>query len=59
MIQVMSSDRHHPVDTLFHEFCKVFGKHGTPEYGCGVLGFPDFLALMSTDSSLSQESRAY
>ena len=55
----VSSDRHHPVDTLVHEFCKVFGKHGTPEYGCGVLGFPDFLALMSTDSSLSQESRAY
>jgi len=48
-----SSDRqHHPVDTLVHEFCKVFGQHGTPEYGCGVVGFPDFLALMSNDSTI-------
>ena len=55
-----SGDRqHHPVDTLVHEFCKVFGKHGTPEYGCGVLQFPDFLAIMCTDSSLSEELQMY
>ena len=51
--------QNHQVDTLVHEFCKVFGKHGTPEYGCGVLGFQDFLALMSTDSDLSEESQEY
>ena len=54
-----TSDRHHPIDTLVHEFCKVFGKHGTPEYGCGVLQFPDFLTIMSTDSTLSEESQVY
>ena len=55
-----SCDRqYYPVDTLVHEFCKVFGKHGTPEYGCGVLSFSYFLALMSNDFSLSEESQAY
>lgn len=55
-----SCDRqYHPVDTLVHEFCKVFGKHGTPEYGCGVLEFQDFLVISSGDSSLSDESREY
>ena len=53
------SSRHHPVDTFVHEFCKVFGKHGTPEYGCGVLAFPDFLVLMMDDSSLSKATREY
>ena len=49
-----SSDRqHYQVDILVHEFCKVFGRHGVPEYGSGVLAFQDFLAIMSTDSSLS------
>ena len=33
---------YHPVDVLVHECCKLIGKHGTPEYGCGVLDFPDF-----------------
>ena len=31
------------VDTVIHEFCKLIGKHGVPEYGLGVLAFPDFL----------------
>ena len=53
------SRKYHPVDTLVHEFCKLFGKYGTPEYGCGVLAFPDFLALKEDDSSLSEEDRAY
>ena len=53
------SRKYHPVDTLVHEFCKLFGKHGTPEYGCGVLAFPDFLALKEDDSSLSEEDCAY
>ena len=54
-----NSRKYHPVDTLVHEFCKVFGKHGTPEYGCGVLGFPDFLSLMAGNSSLNEEVRTY
>ena len=54
-----SSRKYHPVDTLVHEFCKLFGKHGTPEYGCGVLTFPDFLALKESDSSSSEEDRMY
>ena len=54
-----SNREYHPVDTLVYEFCKLFGKYGTPEYGCGVLAFPDFLALMSSDITLSEESRAY
>lgn len=37
----------------------MFGQHGTPEYGCGIVGFPDFLALMSDDSSISEESHEY
>ena len=55
----LSNRKYHPVDTLVHEFCKLFGKHGTPEYGCGVLTFPDFLALKEDDSSLSKEDHIY
>ena len=33
----------HPVDVFVHEFCKLFGRHGVPEYGLGVLAFPHFL----------------
>lgn len=51
--------KHHPVDTFVHEFCKLFGKTGTPEYGCGVLAFPDFLTLMMDDFSLSEDIREY
>ena len=36
------------VDTVIHEFCKLLGKHGVPEYGLGVLAFPDFVQ-QSTD----------
>lgn len=44
---------YHPVDTFVHEFCKLLGRHGAPEYGCGALAFPDFLHLMSTDTSVN------
>ena len=37
------------VDTLVYEFCKLFGCSGVPEYGCGVLAFPDFLKLKQED----------
>lgn len=43
------SRKYHRVDSLVHEFCKLFGQHGTPEYTCGVQSFPDFLELMRTD----------
>ena len=32
----------------YHQFCKLLGKHGVPEYGLGVLAFPDFVQ-QSTD----------
>lgn len=38
------------VDTMIHEFCKLLGKHGIPEYTHGTQLFPDFLTLMSTDA---------
>ena len=50
---------YHPVDVLVHECCKLIGKCGTPEYGCGVLNFPDFLDIMMTDSSLIEDVLAY
>ena len=40
---------YHTVDVFVHEFIKLFGKHGVPEYGCGTLTFPDFLALILED----------
>lgn len=41
------SRKYNCVDTLVHEFCKLFGAHGTPEYACGAQSFPDFVVLMS------------
>lgn len=40
-----SEKRYFRVDTLVHEFCKLFGKSGVPEYCSGVLSFPDFLRI--------------
>ena len=34
--------KYHKVDSLVHEFCKVFGTTGVPEYASGVVSFPDF-----------------
>ena len=50
---------YHPVDTFVHEFAKLFGKHGTPEYGLGSISFPDFLALMCTDANANTQSHLY
>ena len=59
-MDIASSNRkYNPVDTFVHEFCKLFGKSGVPEYGCGVLAFPDFLALTIQEDDLSQEIRDY
>lgn len=47
-------------DVFVHEFCKLLsksgGKHGILEYGHGAVAFPDFLALMASQSSLSEAS---
>ena len=50
---------YHPVDTFVHEFSKLFGKFGTPEYGLGSVSFPDFLVLMSTDANSNEEACKY
>ena len=39
--------KYNRVDTFVHEFCKLFGAHGVPEYACEAQSFPDFLILMS------------
>ena len=55
------SGRKYPsVDVLVHEFCKLFGKHGVPEYTCGVISFPDFLDLIINDNSVhGDKDQAY
>ena len=40
-----SERRYHRVDTLVHEFCKLFGTSGVPEYCSGVVSFPEFLQV--------------
>ena len=37
-----SARKHDPTDTFVHEFCKLFGMHVVPEYGCGYT-FADYL----------------
>lgn len=49
-----SSQEQHQVDTMVHEFCKLFGEHGVPEYGCGAIAFPDFLELKIRESTSSE-----
>ena len=49
--------RYHKVDTFVHEFCKLFGRTGGPEYACGVLSFPDFLELKVF--TMESEEQAY
>ena len=49
------STRYHKVDTLVHEFCKLFGTTGVPEYCLGVVSFPDFLALKINSSDGEQQ----
>lgn len=34
---------YHSTDVLVHEYCKLLGKNGVPEYGLGTFSFPDFL----------------
>ena len=46
--------KYHRVDSLVHEFCNMFGRHGVPEYTCGVQSFPVFLTLMATNIESSR-----
>lgn len=41
------TDGYHPVDCFVHQFCKLFGRHGVPEYSCGA-HFVDFLSMKAT-----------
>ena len=59
MIALTESERYHPIDKIVHEFCKLMGKHGAPEYGSGVHKFPDYLQLMLEGDSLDADSRQY
>ncbi len=47
------------IDTLVHEFCKLFGKHGVPEYGAGASKFVDFLNLMLEEGRSPPAKAAY
>ena len=44
------------VDTLVHEFCKLFGTSGVPEYCSGVVSFPVFLEVKISSSSDQQQT---
>ena len=50
---------HDRTDTFVHEFCKLFGRQGVPEYGCGNLTFPDFLALKLSEVCATEDRKYY
>ena len=50
---------HDHTDTFIHEFCKLFGRHGVSEYGCGNSTFPDFLALKLSDACAAKDGKYY
>ena len=54
-----STREYYAVDTFVYEFCKLFGNKGTPEYGSGVLNFPDFLSLMHSKKSTTWTTSYY
>lgn len=51
-----SERRYHRVDTLVHEFCKLFGTSGVPEYCSGVVSFPQFLQVKISSTSGEQQT---
>ena len=51
---VKTSTDNRSSDMLVHEFCKLLGKHGAPEYAHGGVAFPDFLELMSSTCNSSE-----
>lgn len=48
--------KYHRVDTLVHEFCKLFETLGVPEYCLGVVSFPEFLEVNISSSSGRQQT---
>ena len=50
---------YHSVDVFVHEFCKLFGRYGVPEYAYGATKFLDFLNIMSEDSDISAADITY
>ena len=50
---------YHSVDVFVHEFCKLFGCYGVPEYAYGATKFIDFLNIMSVDPSLGTKVTSY
>ena len=50
---------HDRTDTFIHEYCKLLGRHGVPEYGCGNLTFPDFLALKLSEDCSAKDKQYY
>uniref|UniRef100_A0A1X7T216 Uncharacterized protein n=1 Tax=Amphimedon queenslandica TaxID=400682 RepID=A0A1X7T216_AMPQE len=53
-----NADRYHPADLFVHEFCKLFGSYGVPEYGCGI-SFRDYLSIMTSDTNLDEDDLKY
>jgi len=45
-----------PGDRFVYEFCKLFGEHGTTEYGHGVLDFPDYLKARAEAAEASGDT---
>ena len=56
-VEELNEWKYHKVDTLVHEFCKLFGRTGVQEYTSGVVSFPDFLQLRI--STCTDDDRAY
>jgi len=54
-----SQREHYSTDTFIHEFCKLFGRQGVPEYGCGIIYFPDFLSLQLSNRQLEASVTSY
>lgn len=52
------SRKHDPTDALIHEFCKLFGLHGVPEYGCGFT-FTEYLQMVCKEVSQPETLQYY
>ena len=47
------------LDVFIHEFCKLFGSHGTPEYAVGCVQFSDFLSYKVHQSDAGSHEQLY
>ena len=50
---------HNHTNIFIHEFFKLFGRYGVPEYGCGNLSFPDCLALKLSEDCSTEDQQYY